>query len=234
MSLAIKCTRPRDKLSRERYKFSGKAERNLEVPYFDADAECEDGFWAPRGTPKAAQCNNRTGGAYLLSGCEPVTCDGRVIEAKGNDALVGRGHSNTPLDDASTGYKAPEQPYQSTLVFPCVEGYRKAVVRYTCGQTRKFETEETCDPVLCTEPTTTGYDFSGASKDEVSREVPTFGVTGVTCSAGFFNAGSVKRGTAANASPCHSRLGGKYSVSGCTGTGLSRRVCATCDIFPYY
>ena len=208
MSLAIKCTRPRDELSRERYEFSDKAERNLEVPYFDVDAECEDGFWAPRGTPKAAQCNNRTGGAYLLSGCEPVTCDGRVIEAKGNDAVVGRGHSNTPLDDASTGYKAPEQPYQSTLVFPCVEGYRKAVVRYTCGQTRKFETEETCDPVLCTEPTTTGYDFSGASKDEVSREVPTFGVTGVTCAAGY--AGTPRY------TPCHNRFGGTYNVSGCT------------------
>ena len=99
----IVCTRPRDKLSVERYELSDSAERNLEVPYFDVQTQCEDGFWAPLGTPKAVACNNRTGGPYLLSGCEPVLCDGRGIRAKGNDAVIGRGHSNTPLDELSTG-----------------------------------------------------------------------------------------------------------------------------------
>ena len=100
----IVCTRPRDKVSVERYVLSDPFERNLEVPFFDVQTQCQAGFWAPLGTAKAAACNNRTGGPYLLSGCEPVLCDGRGIVAKGNDALIGRGHSDTPLDEPSTGF----------------------------------------------------------------------------------------------------------------------------------
>ena len=129
---AIECTRPRDKVSVERYMPSMEAsssinlpslqdiasgtsqigrlvpsnafERNLEVPFFDVRIQCQTGFWAPLGTAKAAACNNRTGGPYLLSGCEPVLCDGRGIIAKGNVALIGRGHGDTPLDEPSTGF----------------------------------------------------------------------------------------------------------------------------------
>ena len=98
--------------------------------------------------------------------------------------------------------------YKSTLVFQCMEGYHKAAVTYTCEQTRKFETNETCTPVLCTEPDTTGYDFSKASKDTRSREVPTFDVRGVVCDAGYAGTPTY--------TACDSRLGGAYAVSGCT------------------
>ena len=123
--------------------------------------------------------------SYRVSGCEAVTCDGQSVKAGGNDAVVGRGHSAIPDDRVSTAFKAPKQPYLSTLVYPCAHGFYPGKVTYTCTQTGTFETKDTCQPVMCTQPKIDGYDFSGANKDQRSLQVPTFAVSGVRCAPGY-------------------------------------------------
>ena len=201
----VTCTRPCDEFAVTRYVLDDEFERHLEVTQFDVDVECKPGFWAPLGTPKAAVCNPDSGGPYAVSGCEPITCDGRIARSHGYSVLIGRGHGNADLRKYSTGRQAPNQAFGSTLVFPCLKNYHKGTVTYTCDQTRKFVTDQVCDPVICTEPMTTGYNFTGASKDKWSLALPTFSVTGVMCALGY-------EGTPKSI-PCHGE--GNYIVTGC-------------------
>ena len=186
-----------------------------------------------------------SGAAYHVSGCEAVTCDGRSIEAGGNDAVVGRGHSVTPDDRFSTAFKAPKQRYLSTLVYPCAQGFYPGKVVYTCTQEGTFNTTETCRPVLCTQPQVEGYDLSRVNTDQRSLEVPTFAVSGVRCAPGYASDNPT-------ALPCHGRDGGNYRVSGCTpvpcpkhSTGTSVTAGCRCNsgsagvvlplsVFPFY
>ena len=147
--------------------------------------------------------------AYRVSGCEAVTCDGRSVKPGGHDAAVGRGHSAVLDDRFSTAHKAPNQPYLSTLLYPCALGFHPGNVTYTCTRHGTFATTETCKPLLCTQPQTEGYDFSEATADQRSLEVPTFAVVGVRCAPGYASDNPTAR-------PCDTQNGGQYRVSGCT------------------
>ena len=171
----------------------------------------ENGGTAPHTTPSpgGAERYHSTAAAYRVSGCEPITCDGRSVKPGGHDAVVGRGHSAVLDDRVSTGRKAPDQPFLSTLVYPCALGFHPGNVTYTCTRDGAFATTETCSPISCTQPQTEGYDFSDAIFDRRSLEVPTFAVTGVRCAPGYASDNPT-------ASPCDAQHGGEYRVSGCT------------------
>ena len=107
-------------------------ERNLKVASFDVTVECEEGFRS--GAPKAAACDSRRGGPYVLSGCDAIMCDGSAIVMQASRRAE------------STAYQAPNQAYKSKLVFLCLEDdlIDKQMVTFTCERTGKFETNETC------------------------------------------------------------------------------------------
>ena len=168
-----------------------------------------------------------------------MTCDGRSIKAAGNDATIGRGHVSIPIQDISNpdyAYIAPRQPYDSRLVYPCLDSFHPGNVTYVCSQNLKnpnrvaehvFKTQDTCKPILCIRPRTVGYDFSGIK--EVSLAIPTFQVEGVKCLPGYAN-------NELRAFPCTGLQVREYKVSGCAtvqcppnSTGISVPLGCECN-----
>ena len=165
-----------------------------------------------------------------------VKCDGSSIKAKGNDATIGRGHGSIPIEAISTAYKAPMQPYQSTLVYPCLDDFHAGNVTYVCNQSLQdpnriaehvFTTRETCKPIMCKRPNEDGYNFSLIK--EISLEVPTFKVAGLKCSPGYAS-------DQPRASRCTGRQDGEYELHGCTAvkcpqhsSGISVPLGCRCD-----
>ena len=119
---------------------------------------------------------NSNGGTYTVQGCEPVTCDGTLIDG------TRLGHSDIPTPTLSNGFKAPQQKFGSTLVFSCLGGYFKGKVTYTCRQNGFFKTEDTCEEIVCVRPENSAYNFDNVQEQ---LNVPEFKVTGIQCAAGY-------------------------------------------------
>ena len=182
----IVCTRP----SSSHYDFTNVVEGNLDLSSGSFDVtglDCAAGY---DGTAVAAACT--TSGPYDVSGCEPIVCM-RPSSSGYDFTNIAEGNL-----DLSSG------DFDVTGV-TCASGYEGTATPVVCATDGPY-TMTGCDPIVCTRPNSSHYDFTNVVEGNLDLSSGSFDVTELACAAGY-------AGTAV-ADPCSTS--GPYTVSNCT------------------